>query len=227
MSPTPPPTQTAAGPSTQSSRPRVACSADLGHPRRTDVLPPRILSPGPPWSSAIRARPRHRPNTHDVHLGSPLRPNALTAHKPRRRWWVPGPVAQLLIMVLMAAAVPAGVVGEINDTVVIAAVGTTVKVDREPTVSTRPPSHGGPRPCARQVGEHRPHSAKPQVGSAPASEKPRKPLTKPISRIMLPWRASGPSCRTTGTYWCAWPVTRTRACATWPRQSGSPSGRSS
>jgi hypothetical protein len=36
-------------------------------------------------------------------------------------------------MVLMAAAVPAGVVGEINDTVVIAAVGTTVKVDREPT----------------------------------------------------------------------------------------------
>ncbi len=134
-------------------------------------------------------------------------PMRLTAHSPGRRWWVPGPVAQLLIMVLMAARRARGVVGgEINDTVVIAAVGTTVKVDTRADGIGRGRPHTEDRgPRARQVGEHRPHSAKRQVGSAPASEKPRKPLTKPISRIMLPWRASGPHVEPRARTGVAWP----------------------
>lgn len=45
MSPMPPPTQTAAGPSTQSSRPRVACSADSGHARPDGCTAPAHTHP--------------------------------------------------------------------------------------------------------------------------------------------------------------------------------------
>ena len=128
MSPMPPQTQPAAqpaaGPSAQAVGPESPAGADAGHPRPDGRAAPAHTLPTAAVVERYELDPGTGLSTAEVDRRLTAHgPNALAEHKPRPavlRFL--DQLRSVLILVLIGAAVLAGVVGEIKDTVVIAVV---------------------------------------------------------------------------------------------------------